>query len=78
LPDIRLDIVGSASREEMETIAKEVSEKLNQHPNKNMLKFIIPQKGFSFLSVGRGFQLTPKLCRLSSAYLAWKVQTPYI
>jgi hypothetical protein len=30
LPDIRLDIVGSASREEMETIAKEVSEKLNQ------------------------------------------------
>ncbi len=41
----------------MDTIPKEVSEKLNQYPNKNMLKFIIPQKGFSFLSVGRGFQL---------------------
>jgi hypothetical protein len=37
LPDIRLDIVGSASREEMETIAKEVSEKLNQYPLPRLL-----------------------------------------
>lgn len=39
------------SAEEIETIAKAVAEKLNQYPNKNLPKFIIPQKGFSSLSV---------------------------
>jgi uncharacterized protein (UPF0261 family) len=37
--------------EEMETIAKAVAEKLNQYRNKKLVKFIIPRKGFSSLSV---------------------------
>ena len=47
------------SVEEMETIAKAVAEKLNQYPNKNLVKFIIPQKGFSSLSVKRGALYDP-------------------
>jgi len=47
------------SAEEMETIAKAVAEKLNQYPNKNLLKFIIPQKGFSSLSVEGGALYDP-------------------
>jgi uncharacterized protein (UPF0261 family) len=47
------------SVEEMETIAKTVAEKLNQYPNKNLLKFIIPQKGFSSLSVEGGALYDP-------------------
>ena len=47
------------SVEEMETIAKAVAEKLNQYPNKNLLKFIIPQKGFSSLSVEGGALYDP-------------------
>jgi uncharacterized protein (UPF0261 family) len=42
------------SAEEMETVAKAVAEKLNRNPNKNLLKFIIPRKGFSSLSVEGG------------------------
>ncbi len=47
------------STEEMETIAKAVAEKLNRYPNKNLLKFIIPQKGFSSLSVEGGALYDP-------------------
>jgi len=36
-PDIRLDILGSAFREEMDTIPKEVSKKLNQYPLPRLL-----------------------------------------
>ena len=45
--------------EEMETIAKAVAEKLNQYPNKNLLKFMIPQKGFSSLSIEGGALYDP-------------------
>lgn len=47
------------SVEEMETIAKATAEKLNQYPNKNLVKFIIPQKGFSSLSVEGGALYDP-------------------
>jgi uncharacterized protein (UPF0261 family) len=47
------------SVEEMEMIAKAVAEKLNQYPNKNLVKFIIPLKGFSALSVEGGALYDP-------------------
>jgi uncharacterized protein (UPF0261 family) len=47
------------SAEEMEAIAKAVAEKLNPYPNKNLLKFIVPQKGFSSLSVEGGALYDP-------------------
>jgi len=47
------------SVEEMEIIAKAVAEKLNQYPNKNLVKFIIPQKGFSSLSAKGGVLYDP-------------------
>lgn len=42
------------SPEEMETIAKAVAEKLNQYQDKRLIKFIIPKKGFSSLSIEGG------------------------
>jgi len=42
------------SAEEMATTAKEVAEKLNQYQNKRFVKFMIPKKGFSSLSVEGG------------------------
>jgi uncharacterized protein (UPF0261 family) len=45
--------------EEMETIAKAVAEKLNQYQNKRSVKFIIPQRGFSSLSVEGGVLYDP-------------------
>jgi uncharacterized protein (UPF0261 family) len=47
------------SVEEMETIAQAVAERLNQYPNKNLVKFIIPLKGFSSLSVEGGALYDP-------------------
>jgi uncharacterized protein (UPF0261 family) len=47
------------SPEEMHTIAKEVAEKLNKHENKKLVKFIIPTKGFSSLSVQGGALYDP-------------------
>jgi uncharacterized protein (UPF0261 family) len=47
------------SVEEMETVAKAVAEKLNQYPNKNLLRFVIPNKGFSSLSVEGGALYDP-------------------
>jgi len=47
------------SVEEMETIAKAVAEKLNSYQNKSSVKFVIPQKGFSSLSVEGGALYDP-------------------
>lgn len=49
------------TREEMEMIAKAVSEKLNQYKNKKLVKFIIPRKGFSSLSVEGGALYDPEV-----------------
>jgi len=49
-----LRVQARTSPEEMETIAKEVAGKLNAYPNKKLVKVIIPQKGFSSLSVEGG------------------------
>jgi uncharacterized protein (UPF0261 family) len=54
-----LRVQARTSIEEMETVAKAVAEKLNQYPNKNLVKFIIPQKGFSSLSVEKGALYDP-------------------
>jgi len=43
----------------MKTIAKAVAERLNQYRNKNRVKFIIPQKGFSSLSTEGGALYDP-------------------
>jgi uncharacterized protein (UPF0261 family) len=47
------------SAEEMEGIAKAVAEKLNHYENKKLVKFIIPKKGFSSLSVEGGALFDP-------------------
>jgi uncharacterized protein (UPF0261 family) len=47
------------SPEEMKTIAGAVAEKLNTHGNKTLVKFIIPTKGFSSLSVEGGALYDP-------------------
>ena len=47
------------SPEEMQTIARAVAEKLNTHENKKLVKFIIPTKGFSSLSVEGGALYDP-------------------
>jgi uncharacterized protein (UPF0261 family) len=47
------------SVEEMQTIAQEVAKKLNQSKNKKLIKFILPTKGFSSLSVEGGALYEP-------------------
>jgi len=47
------------SPEEMHTIAGAVAEKLNQHRNKRLVKFVLPTKGFSSLSVAGGALYDP-------------------
>jgi uncharacterized protein (UPF0261 family) len=47
------------NEEEMQTIAKEVAGKLNSHEDKNRVKFVIPTKGFSSLSVEGGALYDP-------------------
>ena len=54
-----LRVQARTSSEEMETIAKEVAGKLNAYPNKNLIKFVIPRKGFSSLSVEGGALYDP-------------------
>ena len=49
-----LRVQARTSPEEMELIAEKVSERLNVHKNKSLIKFIIPLKGFSSLSVEEG------------------------
>jgi uncharacterized protein (UPF0261 family) len=45
--------------EEMQMIARAVAEKLNKHENKELVKFIIPAKGFSSISVEGGALYDP-------------------
>jgi uncharacterized protein (UPF0261 family) len=48
------------SIEEGQMIAREVAEKLNQSPNKKMIKFVLPTKGFSSISVEGGALYDPE------------------
>lgn len=45
--------------EEMETISKAVAERLNRYQNKRSIKFIIPKRGFSSLSIEGGALYDP-------------------
>jgi uncharacterized protein (UPF0261 family) len=45
--------------EEMKLIARAVAERLNRYPNKRLVKFIIPKKGFSSLSTPGGVLYDP-------------------
>ena len=45
--------------EEVRTIARAVAEKLNKYPNKKLVKFVIPTRGFSSLSVEGGALYEP-------------------
>lgn len=47
------------SPEEVRHIAREVAAKLNRHPNKSLVKFVIPTRGFSSLSVEGGALYEP-------------------
>lgn len=47
------------SPEEMREVATAVAGELNQYPNKRMVKFVIPRKGFSSLSVEGGKLYNP-------------------
>ncbi len=51
------------SAEEVATIAQAVADKLNRHPDKRRVKFIIPTKGFSSLSVEGGQLYAPEVDR---------------
>jgi uncharacterized protein (UPF0261 family) len=46
--------------EEMQTIAQEVADRLNQSRNKKLIKFILPTRGFSSLSVAGGALYEPE------------------
>jgi uncharacterized protein (UPF0261 family) len=52
------------SPEEMETIAKEVAARLNKYPNKRLVKFVIPTRGFSSASVDGGALYDPAADRV--------------
>ena len=47
------------SPEEMQTIARAVAEKLNKYKDKKLVKFVVPTKGFSSLSVEDGALFDP-------------------
>ena len=47
------------SPDEMKLIAEAVAEKLNRHKNKKLIKFVVPTKGFSSLSVKGGALYDP-------------------
>ncbi|MEE9612055.1 MAG: Tm-1-like ATP-binding domain-containing protein [Desulfatiglandales bacterium] len=47
------------SVEEMQTIAHEVAEKINKHKNKELVRFVVPRKGFSSLSLEGGALYDP-------------------
>lgn len=49
-----LRVQARTSAEEMEVVAKAVAERLNRSSNKELIKFIIPRKGFSALSTEGG------------------------
>ncbi len=48
------------SPEELETIAREVADRLNRHGNKRLVKFVVPIRGFSSLSVEGGVLHEPE------------------
>ena len=48
------------SIEEMQTIAREVADRLNQSRNKKLIKFVLPTGGFSSLSVEGGALYEPE------------------
>ncbi|MBI5652854.1 MAG: Tm-1-like ATP-binding domain-containing protein [Chloroflexi bacterium] len=52
------------SADEMTTVAQAVAEKLNRHTKKHLVKFIIPTKGFSSLSVEGGQLYAPEIDRV--------------
>jgi len=54
-----LRVQARTSPEEMQTIARAVAEKLNKHENKKLVKFIVPTKGFSSISVKGGALYDP-------------------
>jgi uncharacterized protein (UPF0261 family) len=54
-----LRVQARTSAEEMEIIARGVAEKLNQYKDKRLVKFVIPRKGFSSLSVEGGALFDP-------------------
>jgi uncharacterized protein (UPF0261 family) len=47
-------LAARTSPEEMQTIARAVAEKLNKYKDKKLVKFVVPTKGFSSLSVEDG------------------------
>jgi uncharacterized protein (UPF0261 family) len=55
----KMRVQARTSLEEMVTIARAVAEKLNTHENKKLVKFIIPTKGFSSISVKGGALYDP-------------------
>lgn len=54
------------SADEMTTVAKAVAEKLNKHTKKHLVKFIVPTKGFSSLSVQGGQLYAPEIDQVFS------------
>ena len=52
------------SPEEVQLIARETAKKLNQHPKKSLVKFVVPTKGFSSISVEGGALHDPACDRL--------------
>lgn len=52
------------SPEELQTIAREVAGKLNRHRDRKLVKFIVPTRGFSSLSVEGGALYEPESDRL--------------
>ena len=52
------------SPEEMQTIAREVADRLKRHGNRKLVKFIVPTRGFSSLSVEGGALYEPESDRL--------------
>ncbi|RJR33035.1 MAG: hypothetical protein C4576_29045 [Desulfobacteraceae bacterium] len=52
------------SPEEVQTIAREVAKKLNGHPNKALVKFVVPTRGFSSISVEGGALHDPACDRI--------------
>ena len=59
-----LRVQARTSPEEMEMIAREVANRLNAYPNKKLIKFVIPSKGFSSLSVEGGALHDPEADRV--------------
>jgi uncharacterized protein (UPF0261 family) len=52
------------SPEEVKSIARETAKKLNEHPKKALVKFVIPTKGFSSISIEGGALHDPNCDRV--------------